>query len=78
VVLAVLRHPSLWPVALRQSWRLVPSRWWSARPPLPVPDRAYLRFRTVTSSGGDGGGAPHAAEVVAWLRWSRTWHAVVR
>jgi hypothetical protein len=78
VVLAVLRRPSLWPVAIRQSWRLVPSRWWSRRPPLPVPDPAYLRFRTLTSAGGAGRGAPDADEVLAWLRWSRSWPAVTR
>lgn len=78
VVGAVLRRPSLWFVALRQAARLVPSGWWRRRPPSPAPDPAYLRFRLLTSSGGDGSGPPEAAEVVAWLRWSRAWPAAVR
>jgi hypothetical protein len=78
VVLAVLRHPSVWLVVLRQSVRLVPSRWWARGAHLPVPDPAYLRFRTLTADGGDGRTAPDAEELIAWLRWSRSWPAAVR
>jgi hypothetical protein len=78
VVFAVLRRPTLWPTALRQALRLVPRRWWAERSHLPLPDPDYLRFRTLTAAGGAGRGAPDADEVVAWLRWSRSWPAVSR
>jgi hypothetical protein len=78
VVLAVLRRPSLWWVALRQGVRLVPARWWARGNHLPVPDPHYLRFRTLTAAGGDGRSAPDPDELVTWLRWSRAWPAVTR
>jgi hypothetical protein len=78
VVFAVLRRPTLWSTAARQGLRLVPPRWWAERSHLPLPDPAYLRFRTLTAAGGSGRGAPDAHEVVAWLRWSRSWPSVTR
>ena len=49
--MAVVARPRLWPAALRQAVRLAPSRWWSRAPFLPVPDRAYVRFRLTTQYG---------------------------
>jgi hypothetical protein len=77
VVAAVLVRPVLWPVAVRQGVRLVPGRWWARSPHLPVPSAGYVRFRSVTSSGGTGQGAPDPTEVVTWLRWCRSWPAAV-
>ena len=68
---AVARRPDLWPAAARQAWRLVPRRWWSAPPFLPVPDRAWLAFRLETQYGGDGRGPVDPADVVAFLEWCR-------
>jgi hypothetical protein len=67
---AVLRHPSLWPTALGQLWRMTPSRWWRRAPFLPVPDRAYLQFRLHTMYGDDRA-APDSEDVVAYLQWCR-------
>jgi hypothetical protein len=70
VLAAVLRHPTLWPVAVRQGWRLVPSGWWRRRPYLPVPDPAYLAFRLQTQYG-DPKRRPDPEDVIAYLRWCR-------
>jgi len=84
VVLAVLRRPHLWRVAIRQSLRLAPTGWWRHAPFLPLPDPAYLRFRLVTAYGGDGSPPPGgtsagdpAEDVVSYLEWCRAWPAVV-
>ncbi len=71
VLTAIARHPSLWLTALVQGSRLVPRRWWSRRPFLPVPDGAYLRFRMETQYGGHGDRSPEPDDVVSWLRWCR-------
>jgi hypothetical protein len=69
--LAVLRHPSLWPVALREVRRLAAPRWWRRPPFLPLPPPAYLRFRLQTMYGGDGSRFD-PADLVTWLRWCRS------
>ncbi len=74
VALAVLGRPVLWPIALTQARRLAPTGWWHRPPFLPVPDRAYLRFRMVTAYGGDGRRAPDPTDVIAYLHWCREWH----
>ncbi len=71
VAVAVARRPVLWPVVLRQARRLARPGWWRTRPFLPVPDRAYVRFRVLTSAG-DPDAVPAPSEVVAWLDWSRS------
>ena len=68
---AVLRHPSLWPVALRQWRRTAPVGWWRRRPFLPVPTREYVGFRMLTQYG-DSEAAADPADVVNYLRWCRT------
>lgn len=67
---AVVARPRLWPTAIGQVRRLAPSRWWARRPYLPVPDRAWLRFRMETQYG-DPSHRPDADDVVAWLEWAR-------
>jgi hypothetical protein len=70
--LVILRHPGLWPVALRQARRLAPPRWWRRPPFLPLPHPAYLRFRLVTQYG-DERHRPEPADVLNYLRWCRRW-----
>ncbi len=70
VVLAVLGRPRLWRVALVQARRLAPRRWWTRAPFLPLPDRAWLRFRMETQYG-DAGARPDVEDVVTWLEWCR-------
>lgn len=69
VLVAVLRHPTLWPTAVGQAFRLAPAGWWRTPPFLPLPDREYLAFRLETQYGTDG--APEAVDVVSYLRWCR-------
>jgi hypothetical protein len=75
VVMAVMSRPSLWPVAVRQVFRLAPNGWWRKRPFLPVPAAPYLRFRLETQYGTPAGEpeAPRASDVVNYLRWCRDW-----
>ncbi|QGG95558.1 hypothetical protein [Actinomarinicola tropica] len=73
----VLTLPALWPTALRVVHRTARPGWWRRPPFLPVPDRAYWTFRSVTAFGGEGG-APDPDEVVAYLEWCRAWPSVVR
>lgn len=68
---AVLAHPSLWPVAVRQVRLLAVPGWWRRPPFLPVPDSGYLQFRLVTMYGSDA--VPDPADVVPYLRWCRAW-----
>jgi hypothetical protein len=65
---AVLRRPHLWFTAIRQLFRAVPRRWWTRPPFLPVPDRAYVRFRFETAYGDD---LPRVTDVVRYLEWCR-------
>lgn len=72
LVLAVLRHPRLWLTALRQAVLMVPDRWWSRRPFLPVPDESYVRFRIVTAYGGDGSASIEPQDLLTYLSWCRS------
>jgi hypothetical protein len=70
VARAVAARPRLWPTAVAQAARLVPSGWWRRWPPLPVPDRDYLEFR-VRTAYGDEHRQVEPADVVSWLEWCR-------
>ncbi len=72
VASVVVRHPSMWVTAIRQGRRLVPSRWWTRSPYLPVPSCAYLEFRLVTQYG-DISHRPEPEDVLNYLRWCRDW-----
>lgn len=76
-VLAVLRRPVLWSTAVIQLFRLAPRGWWRQAPFLPMPDRAYLRFRMQTMYGDPDHGL-EAADLVTFLEWCRAWPAAVR
>ena len=71
VVIAVAARPRLWVPALGAGASLVPSRWWSRRPFLPLPDRDWLRFRVITAYGGDGTTPLAVDDVLTWLEWRR-------
>jgi hypothetical protein len=68
---AVARRPALWPTAVVQLFRLAAPGWWRRRPFVPLPDRAYLRFRLETAYGDDRD--PEPADVVTYLHWCREW-----
>jgi hypothetical protein len=58
----------------RRVRRLAPPRWWATRPFLPVPDRAWMRFRLETQYG-DPAHPPVPRDVVTWLEWTRAGNA---
>jgi hypothetical protein len=69
--LAVARRPRLWPAAARQVRAMVPARWWRRAPFLPVPDRAWLRFRMTTAYGDPDAGID-VDDLLTWLAWTET------
>ncbi len=73
---AVVQRPGLWGVALRSARRSAQRGWWHRWPPLPVPSVAYLRFRVQTHTGTAG--PPSPADVLAFLKWSRSFEGVAR
>jgi hypothetical protein len=72
VIAVVAAHPRLWSTAVGQGWRLVPNRWWTRAPYLPVPSRAYLQFRLVTQYG-ETSHRTEPDDVLNYLRWCRDW-----
>lgn len=68
-VRAIAVRPRLWPAALRQARALVPPGWWRRRPFLPLPDRAWLRFRMTTAYGDPGAGVD-VEDLLTWLAWT--------
>ena len=76
VVRTMLRRPDLWPAALVAARRLAPTGRWRRFPFLPLPSADYMRFRMVTAYGGDGSHPAEAADLVAYLEWSRAWSSV--
>jgi hypothetical protein len=67
-ILDVVRRPRLWPTAVVQAGRLSRPRWWRRPPFLPMPDRAYLRFRLETHYGS---AEPDPGDLVRYLEWCR-------
>lgn len=74
VLVAILGRPRLWWTALIVARRLVPRRWWSRSPFLPVPSRAYLRFRK-EAYYGDAQTPFRPDDVLKYLSWVRTWNS---
>ena len=74
---AVVVRPWLWATAARQLSVLAPPRWWRRRPFLPVPDPGYLAFRLETMYGG-AAPTPDGGDVVAYLRWCRSYRRALR
>jgi hypothetical protein len=71
VLFAVLRRPHLWVEAARTWLAFVPAGWWRERPFLPLPRRAYWRWRMATAYG-DPGASPRPGDVVDFLEWRRS------
>jgi hypothetical protein len=71
-VAAVLRHPSLWWIGVRQLLVLAEPGWWRRVPFLPLPAPDYLRFRLETVYGGAGDRPLEPEDLLDYLRWCRT------
>jgi hypothetical protein len=74
---AVVSRPRLWAVATGQVVRLAAPGWWRRWPPVPAPDRAYLRFRLQTQYG-DQQREPDPGDLVAYLNWCRRFRREAR
>lgn len=71
VVRALLSRPDLWWTGLVVLKALTPPRWWRGGSHLPLPHRAWWRFRMVTAYGR-ADAHPRAADVIAYLEWCRS------
>jgi hypothetical protein len=65
-----LINPRLALDLLRTGWSFRRRRWWTRFPWLPVPDKAYLRWRMYTAYG-DEAAVPPAEDVIRFARWRR-------
>lgn len=74
---SVLARPGLWATAGREVVLLAGRGWWRRWPPLPMPDKSYLRFRMQTAYG-DPDRTPEPGDVVAWLQWCKRMRAMAR
>ena len=54
---------------VRVAWRFRARGWWRRPPFLPVPDRAYVRWRMYTAYG-DADAVPPAEDLVRYARWA--------
>ena len=63
-------HPRLALDLLRTGWAFRRRDWWRRAPFLPLPDRAYLRWRMYTAYA-DESAVPPIEDVVRFARWRR-------
>jgi hypothetical protein len=63
------RHPADAGPLLVALWRMRATSWWRRAPFLPLPDRAYWRFRMATATGSPTG-SPDVREMVEFAKWS--------
>ncbi|HKY47653.1 MAG TPA: hypothetical protein VJQ79_06685 [Acidimicrobiia bacterium] len=63
--------------AVRTAWAVRSRRWWSRPPLLPVPDRAYLRWRAFTAYG-DPDASIVSADLASFLSWRTGFRRYVR
>jgi hypothetical protein len=55
---------------LSTAWAFRRRHWWRQTPFLPLPDRAYLRWRMYTAYG-DENAVPPVRDVIGFARWRR-------
>jgi len=55
---------------LRTAWAFRRRHWWRVAPFLPLPDRAYLRWRMYTAYGQEDA-IPPLEDVIGFARWRR-------
>ena len=63
-------NPRLAVDLLRTAWAFRRREWWRQVPFLPLPDRAYLRWRMYTAYG-DESAVPPVQDVIGFARWRR-------
>lgn len=65
-----LVNPRLASDLLRAMWAFRSRSWWRTPPFLPLPDRAYLRWRMYTAYGEESA-IPPVQDVIGFARWRR-------
>lgn len=70
LALKALIRPRLAVDLLRLGWSFRARGWWRRPPFLPLPPRAYMRWRMFTAYG-DAAAVPPAADVANFARWRR-------
>lgn len=63
--------------AVRTAWAMRSRRWWSRGPRVPVPDRAYVQWRSYTAYG-DAKASIVAADLRSFLGWRTGFRRFVR
>ena len=66
----LIPRPGLWPEALRTWVAFTPRKWWAQRPFLPLPRRAYVRWRLQTAYGS-ADARPSKLDFIEFLEWRR-------
>ena len=68
-LLLALRRPWLWPALVSAAWAFRPKDWYSKPPFLPLPSKAYMRWRLETAYG-EPDAVPPADEIARFVTWS--------
>lgn len=68
-LLLALRRPWLWPALLSAAWAFRPRDWYRRPPFLPLPSKAYMRWRMETGYG-EPDAVPPADEIARFVTWS--------
>ncbi len=68
-LLLALRRPRLWPALLSAAWAFRPKDWHRRAPFLPLPSKAYMRWRLETAYG-EPDAVPPADEIARFVTWS--------
>ena len=68
-LLLALRRPLLWPALLSAAWAFRPRNWYRRPPFLPLPSKAYMRWRLQTAYG-EPDAVPPADEIARFVTWS--------
>ena len=68
-LLLSLRRPRLWPALLSAAWAFRPKDWYRKPPFLPLPSKAYMRWRLETAYG-EPDAVPPADEIARFVTWS--------
>lgn len=63
-----VRRPWLIPAMLEAAWTFRTNRWYRQPPFLPMPSRAYMRWRMETAYG-DGNTVVPSVDLERYLRW---------
>jgi len=69
LVKLAVRHPSLIPAMLSAAWAFRENRWYQKPPFLPLPSKAYMRWRMETAYGKGFAVVP-SEDLERYLRWA--------